>query len=161
MAIEEFDLSSLPFVPEKSSYSYGKRDGLIIANVPGGLSKVRTDVLNPTSFVTCLWELTPAQYRYFMLFRKLITENGALPFTAQLLLDNPELEEFTCRFVPDSMTVDSPSTLLYTISAELEVEPLVEADSAFTDFLVEYASDEFDAVMNELSDLVNIYLGGV
>lgn len=120
----------LPFPPDRSSYAFKYNSGIVSTELDGGMSKVRLDVVGNTSIVNCSWVLKNDEFEYFMIFYHVIAKQGAAEFKLDLILNKPELQETTCRFVPDSLEVSEPSGLSYFVSAQLEVKPII--DESFT-----------------------------
>lgn len=107
--------------PDQTSYSVADGNEVVGVKLDGGASRFRRDILNATSRVTVQWSCNPAKYKYIRGFYKAVTVSGSLPFSIDLILDEPELTSHKAYFVPDSMALREQRGLLYVVSAELEV----------------------------------------
>jgi len=116
---------TLPFIPERSGYSANQADGVISVELDGGASRRRQDVIGKASNVSVQWRLTYKEYDYFRAFLQLISKNASKSFRMGLILDSPDVTEYTCKFVPDSVSVSDPSGAHYIVTAQLEVLPNV------------------------------------
>lgn len=128
-------LETLPFVPEKASYNYSKTSDVISVQLDGGLSRSRRDIIDNAAYIDCEWFFDSLEFDYFMLFHKVVAGRGAISFQIHLLLDKPELETFTAKFVPNSIQVSEPSSQSYRVTAQLEVEPKPNTGTELQDLL--------------------------
>lgn len=152
--------NKLPFVPEQSGYTYNQSDSLVTFSLEGGPSKSRADFSSSSSIVACQWLFKPEEYRYFTLFHEVMAKGGAAEFLCDLMLDSNEVEEFTCKFVPDSISMGEPNGGSISVSAQLEVLPLERELEPLAEMLILRASLNFDTPYANLSQLVNEDLGG-
>ena len=149
-------LEKLLLIPEQSSYRYGPDNSVITTTLDGGYSKSRTDLVNNASIVSCSWLLKDYHYQYFRAFFKAATDKGVFPFLIDLILDQPYLEEYEAKFIPESVQMDTPQGLMYTVTADLEVIPI--ADIEFAQGIVDaYTPGGYDYLYN-LEQLVNVDL---
>lgn len=144
-------LPKFPFIPEQASYNYTKAKELVAISLEGGLSKSRRDIVGGAATVDCTWFLDLAEYQYFSAFFNVAISHGADEFRIDLLLDQPELSEYTAKFVVDSFELSEPSGLQVVVTAQLEVIPI---DTKDLDEIV-LALYGVDGYFAELTTLVN------
>lgn len=124
MTIQDSVVSKLAIPPEKASYSYNLNSGIVSVTLQGGKSKSRLDYVGNTSMVSCEWNLDDEEFNYFMTFYHTVAGKGAREFTMDLILNNTALQNHVCKFVPDTLVLNSPSTKAFNVTAELEVAPI-------------------------------------
>ncbi len=150
---EKFD-----FVPDKATYSYSPKNDVVEVSLDGGLSRRRRDIIGSSSRISCTWFLLPHEFQYFMAFYRSHLKRGALPFTIDLLLEQPFLEEVTAAFVANTLR-SKQIGLSFEVEAELETVPLVDTD--YDDMILlfydETGSGE-NAFFNVLQQLTNFDL---
>lgn len=150
-------LPKLPFVPEKSSYSYKVNGDVVSVELDGGLPRKRRDIAGSASRIECTWFLLPHQYQYLMAFYRFNLKRGALPFLIDLLLEQPYLEEMKASFVADSLEMKQIG-LSFEVSAELEAVPVSSDD--FDEIVTLFYDDknEENPLWNQLEQLANFDL---
>jgi hypothetical protein len=109
--------------PLSPSYSVeGATEEVLRAQLDGGASKFRADIIGAALNVACNWQFDPSENEYFWAFFRTATSRGALPFEIDLLIDNSELTEYSAHFV-GKPKLTQQSGLTYYVSAMLEVMP--------------------------------------
>lgn len=111
-------------------YTVQRGNAVVATELDGGRPRMRKDVLNPSSRVTVQWVFTPDQYDYFQAFYHTTTEEGALPFEIDLVIDTANQAEYTANFVPGSVQLTGKQGQVFFVSAELDVEAAVRSTSA-------------------------------
>jgi hypothetical protein len=144
----------LPFIPEKTTYSYKVDGDVVSVELDGGLPRKRRDIAGSASKVECTWFLSPVQYQYFMAFYRFTIKRGALPFLVDLLIEQPYLEEMKASFVANSLSMKQIG-LSFEVSAELEVVPI--GDDDFDEMIVLFydESGSDNTPWNQLEQLTN------
>ena len=132
-------LTTLPFLPEKSSYSYNQLDGLLSVELEGGLSKSRVDKKGKSQLVDCQWILDEKEFLFFMQFKEVIAANGANRIKVNLILDSNTVELYDCKIVPDSVVLSQPSSVSFVVSCQLEIDKK-NRETTFTEMLETYAT---------------------
>lgn len=112
---------------ENSMSSFGNKLG-------GGAMRIRRDYLNAPYKVTVTWTLDADEFNYIKTFHRFI-DDGNQPFLMDLLVDNSELTEHECRFLPGQFKLGTVKGMVRKVSAQLEVVPL-PADDAYDEGLV-------------------------
>lgn len=146
MALEKLNL-----LPDQSGYAYSPENELVSIKLDGGLSRSRKDITGAASKVDVKWIFTLEEFQYFQAFFSFVTSRGALSFLLDLLLDRPETEEFTCKFVPNTLVVTNEG-LARMVSAQLEVLP--KPDLVLDEIIVAlYGRSD---MLDPLEQLVNV-----
>ena len=152
MALEKLEL-----IPDQTGYKYGPDGSSITTKLDGGLSKSRLDHANSSAIVNCIWRLKDYNYQYLNAFYKAQTQKGSNPFLIDLLIDQPFIEEYEAKFVPDSwQPIESTAGLTFEVNAELEVVPVF--DEEFAQGIVDTYTPEGYAYLHNLEELIHIYL---
>jgi len=152
-------LRKLAYLPERSSYSYKNNSHVLTAELEGGLSRSRVDIVGGSSRIDCTWNLDNNEFQYFMAFYNSRTKRGANFFLMDLILDRPIAEEFVVKFVPDTLVSSSPSELAFTIAASLEVLP--NEQDAFDYWFVEFSDSPLatNSLLDRLALFANAEIG--
>lgn len=156
-------MTFLPILPAQSGYSSGSRAASTMYRVAGGRPRGRLDMDEPAHPVTCTWRLRAGLYGQLMAFYRAQTEgpSGPQPFEADLVLDTAELLRYQAQFVPGSMALGSIDGGTYTVTAELEAEPMPGQlpDAAYDEALVAvveaFGMGDAKASLADLTKLVN------
>lgn len=129
--------SALPFLPVRSGYAFNSNSELITANVNGGLSRSRKDFVGGGNIVDVEYVLTAGEFDFFMKFYDLFAGRGANNITAPLILNQKEVTEYPCKFVPNSLRVSEPNGSRYVVTAQLEVSNPVDPTLGLADFYLD------------------------
>jgi hypothetical protein len=150
--------------PDKKTYTRKPGNTVVSSKLAGGLSRQRADVLGASNEVTVTWTVDTFGYEYLCAFFNTATTHGALPFTADLILDTVVLAEYTCYFVPDTFMLSEHLGATYIVTATLEVEPIVDNYIRDYSILLMYGvantEDSMNLYLNTLEHLVNVDLDG-
>lgn len=143
-------LQKLILPPEQSGYAVSATKDVITVELGGGFSRSRKDIVNSASIIDCRWTLNLEEYQYFRAFFNIVTKKGTLPFLIDLLLDQPYLEEYEAKFVPDSVRMSDPFGLSRVCTAQLEVIPL-DPEEMGEGILLFFGND----LLNQLEQFAN------
>lgn len=154
-------MAKLRFAPILAAYATDPGQSVIGTELDGGMGAYRTDILNPADKVNCQWVLPSKEdYREFVIFYKGPGKEGAATFLMDLVIDDPDPIERTCRFIPGTYKLVSIQGQTYTVQAQLEVEPLyLDPDYYDTLYMLieEYGSLEAaQAMLNQFNQLINV-----
>lgn len=116
-------LYELEIPPEQDGYGVQLGQTTVETILDGGLPRVRADQLDVAHRVTVRWSVGRNGYKYLMAFYRKGTNKGSQPFIANLIIDHPDLEPYTCYFVAGSFKLESQKGLTYVISAEVWATP--------------------------------------
>lgn len=124
-------MTKLTIRPQQSNYSLKRGKEVVRQQLDGGRGRYRKDIENPSLRANCTWLLNRFEYDYINAFFISELQGGSLPFTIDMILESgTELVECTANFIPGSFGLTSVSGLVYTVSAELEIEPQQRDDEA-------------------------------
>ena len=147
-------MEKLTLPPDQFSYVYNPAKDVVSIELDGGLSKSRRDIQGSAAIIDCNWFLNLADYQYFRAFFNFNTKKGAQSFLIDLLVDQPYLEEYEAKFVPDSVTMDNPIGLSRKITARLEIVPIEDSDFDEMILLLHDGTE----ILNLLEKLTNVDL---
>jgi hypothetical protein len=155
-------MRKLLLTPNQSGYVAEDGVEALSAALDGGPSRTRRDFVGAVARVNCTWNLPPTEYQYMKAFLRTATAQASTPFYIDLILDEPELLEYTAKFIPGTFRLTGVRGLTTSVSAQLEVRPrpVDEVyDEAILDNFESYGGDDGQATIYQLlSDLVNISL---
>ena len=138
-------MNRLMLPPTEAGYTATFGGGVISQKLQGGASRFEVDVLGASHMLSLSWLTDRAGYQYLMAFYRLWQRNPSQHFLAALIIDDHQLRDYECHFVPDS------------ISAQIEAKALTP-DYVFDQSLVDtwggFPSDGFA----QLEQLVNVDL---
>lgn len=150
-------LPKLVLRPENSSYTV--KDGVEVAStaLDGGASRRRLDQLGSVYSVNASFVLNSNQYQYLRSFYKTVTASGSLPFLIDLIINEPDLTEYTAYFVEGSLQLQYQKGLTYSASCSFEVLPNpidAEFDQSFVDFYALYG-ENYQSIFDMLEYIAN------
>jgi hypothetical protein len=150
------------YPPDQQGYSFQDGKETLQAELDGGASRFRRDVLNGAYKLNVSWTLDPNGYNYARAFYRGVTQSGALPFLIDLWTDvGDQLLEHEVHFVPGTFGLKSQRGQSFIVGATLEVQPYQLSDTTadivylVNEFGWDYAThiDKLDPIVN--SDLPN------
>ena len=144
-------MEKLIYAPEQASYVYNPANDVVSITVEGGPSRSRRRVKGSPAIINVTWRLNRAEYQYLRAFYHSAGKEGASTFLIDLLLDQPYLEEFEAKFVPDTFEMSEPVGLSFLQSAQLEVKP--KDDQDYYDLILLLHEDGL--LLPELEQLAN------
>lgn len=151
-------IQKLILPPDPDGYSF--LDGLetLSAQLDGGASRYRSDILNANIRLNVQWTLTPTTYNYIRAFYKVVTQRGALPFLVDLYIDNPfELTEHEAHFVPGTFGLKMQRGQAFVVGATLEVKPLPDNQTNIdAGLLYGLFGEEYNQFNDILDNLINV-----
>lgn len=119
----------IPYIPDRASYTVSSPAGAVRSvQLDGGASYMRRGVLNGTRTVTTTFTLDRDEYEVLCGFYALYLDRPQF-FLMDLIIDRADLEEHQFTFVKDTFRLTAQAGLSYTVTANLEVRPIVRAPS--------------------------------
>lgn len=152
-------MDKLLLIPEQANYVVQPDNSVITVLLDGGYSRSRIDLVNSAARIQCSWRLKDGDYQYIRAFYHSATKKGVIPFLLDIVLDQPYLEEYEVKFVPDTFEASDPQGLTYEVQAELEVIPV--NDEEFLDSIVEVYDPDGEYNFDLLEKLVNVDINGI
>lgn len=142
----------------QAGYSVGFRSGVISQELDGGAPRYRRDSRNPYHTVNVQWKVQEAGFQYLDALHEVWCRNPNQFFYAQLKVNGPELKNYEAYFVEDTFQLNQLNGLLFTVTAQLRVKPIV--DEALNDIIVAAGNSSVDLskLVNPLEKLVNVDL---
>ncbi len=156
-------MAAIPYCPTQVGYAASFGEGMLRIALDGGAGRYRRVSEGNTHVVNARWVLEGQEFSVLQgLYRNFIRSGGA-PLTVPLTLDSSTLDLYTVWILPQTWSLQERNGDIYTIVAQLEVEPLgkywngSEDDWGAVAVLVGvYGSVEAAArVLNLLDKLVN------
>lgn len=109
--------------PEKTGYSWASPQVTLSADLDGGRSNFGVFKKNGIYTLNLQWNLNAEYYEYFRAFYNTATKKASLPFTLDLYIEDPwTLTRHLCKFVPNSMSLDSQQGESFYVSATVEAD---------------------------------------
>lgn len=116
-------MKTLELSPDNTSYSVKAMDDIISVATLGGPPRRRKDLSNATVNFTCVFNLTPKQFDYFMDFYRNFIKRP-LPFNILLISDFSDplspLVNHNAYLVPGTVKLASVIGHRYSVNAQLE-----------------------------------------
>lgn len=142
----------------QAGYSVGYKSGVISQELDGGAPRYRRGMLNPYHTVNVQWKVQEAGFQYLDALHEVWCRNPNQFFYAPLKVNGPEYKNYEAFFVEDSFQLNSVEGLVFTVTAQLRVKPIV--DEAMNDLIVAAGNNNLDlsALVNPLEQLVNVDL---
>ena len=150
-------MNRLMLPPTEAGYTATFGGGVISQKLQGGASRFEVDVLGASHMLSLSWLTDRAGYQYLMAFYRLWQRNPSQHFLARLIIDDHQLQDYECHFMPDTMNLNAVAGLSYSVSAQIEAKA-VTPDYAFDQSIVDtwgtFPADGFA----QLEQLVNVDL---
>lgn len=148
-------MNTLLYCPTQSGYSAEIGDGVISQELDGGAPRYRRSLKGVMHTASIQWIVDEGGYQYLMAFYRVWARNPAQPFLSKLCIDNAPVEDYEC-FFSGSLKLSGRSGNVYTVTATLQVKPLVTID-AMDDLIVALGNQDTDlvSIKNPLEELVN------
>lgn len=115
-------LTKLLLVPDQENYSVDDNDSVVQTKVDGGPARYRLDYVGASMQVETTWTLNPDEYQYMRAFYNFCNK-GADPFFCDLILDEPTLRTYVCRFKPNTFKLSKVRGHSFQVKVTLEVTP--------------------------------------
>jgi hypothetical protein len=96
----------------------------ILFNQMGGFANYRPNIPHSPKLVTATWTVDRNGYKYIRDFYRTAVKEASTPFKVDLIIDEAELTEHDCFFVPNTMRLQEQRGHRYVVSASLEVRAL-------------------------------------
>ena len=122
----------------------------------GGFARQRRMFVNNVHMVNVSVLLpTKSHAQYFWAFWRSHTLNPQ-KFLWRLITDSSEMQDHTCQFVAESLSVGERQGVIYPVSFQVRCKPLNNGDLAFDQTIVDlWESGSPSDVLNLLEQLVN------
>lgn len=150
-------MNRLMLPPTEAGYTATFGGGVISQKLQGGASRFEVDVLGASHTVNLSWTTDQAGYQYLMAFYRLWQRNPSQPFLARLIIDDHQMQDYDCHFVPATLMLSAKSGKAHTVTAQIEAKAITP-DYDFDQSLVDAWESGMGAGMPELEQLVNVDL---
>jgi hypothetical protein len=134
-------LSKIKLPIDKEGYSVQYGSNVLRTELEGGAGRYRLDKIGATHLVNVQFRTDRAGYDYFKAFYRTTINYGADPFIIDLVIDTDEVDEYTARIVPGSLSLKEQSGLSYVVVAQLEVDAIVPDAEDDADIVEEYLNE--------------------
>lgn len=157
--MEEIKLK-LCLPPNQSSYTVSESQAPFLrTQLQGGLGRYRRDILDSSYIVNAEWTVDCVLFNFIQALYRNFLETTT-PFLIDLIIGEAGLREFTAYFIPGSFKISRVNGLIYTISAQLEVEA-PEVDPCFDTlylYLFTLFGPNFEEEVNKIDFVTNTRL---
>lgn len=150
-------MNRLMLPPTEAGYTATFGGGVISQKLQGGASRFEVDVLGASHMLSLSWLTDRAGYQYLMAFYRLWQRNPSQHFLARLIIDDHQLQDYECHFMPDTMNLTAIAGLSYSVSAQIEARAKTP-DYDFDQSLVDAWESGMGDGVPELEQLVNVDL---
>lgn len=157
------DLLKFNYIPLQSGYGAETDSGVITQQLDGGPPRFRRVSSNNIGSVSCSFNFDELGYQYVMAFYRIWMRTPSKPFIVEMLLDDPEVKDYRCWFVPNSVKLNSVNGLRYKVSVQFFVES-ERHDPEQDELIVDLVNRGEDKIFNPLDHYANVempdHLGG-
>lgn len=149
-------MNSFALCPLQAGYSFSPGNNMLEQQLVGGFARQRRMFVNNVHMVNVSVLLpTKSHAQYFWAFWRVHTLNPQ-KFLWRLITDSSEMQDHTCQFVAESISVGERNGVIYSVSFQVRCKPLNNGDLAFDQTIVDiWKSGDLDDMMNLLEQLVN------
>jgi len=150
-------LLKFKYVPLQAGYTGETSSGVISQKLDGGAERNRRASKNNWSSVSCAFKFDELGYQYVQAFYRIWQRSPSKPFLVEMFLDDSEVQDYECLFVPDSVKLNSKNGLIYNVSIQFSVKPM-KVNEAADDAIVMLVNNSINDIANPLEKLVNVDL---
>ena len=149
-------MNSFALCPLQAGYSFSPGNNMLEQQLLGGFARQRRMFVNNVHVVNVSVLLkTKTHAQYFWAFWRSHTLNPQ-PFLWRLITDSSEMQDHTCQFIADSLSVGERQGLIYPVSFQVRCKPLNNGDLAFDQTIVDiWESENPLEILELLEQLVN------
>ena len=149
-------MNSFALCPLQAGYSFSPGNNLLEQQLLGGFARQRRMFVNNVHMVNVSVLLpSKAHAQYFWAFWRSHTLDPQ-KFLWRLITDSSEMQDHTCQFIADSLSVGERSGVIYPVSFQVRCKPLNNGDLAFDQSIVDlWDTGSPSDVLNLLEQLVN------
>ena len=149
-------MNSFALCPLQSGYSFSPGNNMLEQQLSGGFARQRRMFVNNVHMVNVSVLLpTKSHAQYFWAFWRSHTLNPQ-KFLWRLIADSSEMQDHTCQFVAESISVGERNGVIYSVSFQVRCKPLNNGDLAFDQTIVDlWDTGSPSDVLNLLEQLVN------
>lgn len=149
-------MNSFALCPLQAGYSFSPGNNMLEQQLLGGFARQRRMFVNNVHVVNVsvlLKSKTHAQY--FWAFWRVHTLNPQ-KFLWRLITDSSEMQDHTCQFIAESISVGERQGVIYSVSFQVRCKPLNNGDLAFDQSIVDlWDTGSPLEMLNLLEQLVN------
>lgn len=149
-------MNSFALCPLQAGYSFSTGNNILEQQLLGGFARQRRMFVNNVHIVNVSVLLkTKTHAQYFWAFWRSHTLNPQ-KFLWRLITDSSEMQDHTCQFIADSLSVGERQGLIYPVSFQVRCKPLNNGDLAFDQSIVDIWDTGTPVdMLNLLEQLVN------
>lgn len=149
-------MNSFALCPLQAGYSFSPGNNMLEQQLLGGFARQRRMFVNNVHVVNVSVLLkTKTHAQYFWAFWRSHTLNPQ-PFLWRLITDSSEMQDHTCQFIAESLSVGERQGSIYSVSFQVRCKPLNNGDLAFDQTIVDlWDTGSPSDVLNLLEQLVN------
>lgn len=149
-------MNSFALCPLQSGYSFSPGNNMLEQQLAGGFARQRRMFVNNVHMVNVSVLLpTKSHAQYFWAFWRVHTLNPQ-KFLWRLITDSSEMQDHTCQFIAESLSVGERNGVIYSVSFQVRCKPLNNGDLAFDQTIVDlWGTGSPSDVLNLLEQLVN------
>ena len=149
-------MNSFALCPLQAGYLFSPGNNMLEQQLLGGFARQRRMFVNNVHMVNVSVLLpTKSHAQYFWAFWRSHTLNPQ-KFLWRLITDSSEMQDHTCQFIADSLSVGERQGLIYPVSFQVRCKPLNNGDLAFDQSIVDIWDTGTPVdMLNLLEQLVN------
>lgn len=149
-------MNSFALCPLQAGYSFSPGNNMLEQQLLGGFARQRRMFVNNVHVVNVSVLLsTKTHAQYFWAFWRSHTLNPQ-KFLWRLITDSIEMQDHTCQFIAESLSVGERQGVVYSVSFQVRCKPLNNGDLAFDQSIADiWDTGSRTDVMNLLEQLVN------
>ena len=149
-------MNSFALCPLQAGYSFSPAKNMFEQQLLGGFARQRRSFVSNVHVANVSVLLpTKSHAQYFWAFWRSHTLNPQ-PFLWRLITDSSEMQDHTCQFVAESLSVGERQGVIYSVSFQVRCKPLNNGDQAFDQMIIDlWESGSPADMLNLLEQLVN------
>ena len=113
----------MPIPPDQESYAFQQYPTSVSTRLDGGASRFRNDLLGAAFELDVQWTVDANDFLYLNAFYRTAINNGADPFSIDLLLDDGQMRTYTAHFLPGTYGLREQKGKTFVVGGKIEVIP--------------------------------------
>lgn len=147
-------MNRLVLKPTAAGYSAQIGLSVLMQQLEGGAPRFERNILGMSHTVSVAWTTDAAGYQYLLAFYRVWERNPSEPFLMSLIIEDHQMQDYECQFLPNSLALGSKTGGVFNVSAQITAKALA-ADEVFDQSIVDAWESGAFGSLNQLEQLTN------
>lgn len=148
------DMNRLVLKPTAAGYSAQIGLSVLMQQLEGGAPRFERNILGVSHTVSVAWTTDAGGYQYLLAFYRVWERNPSQPFLMGLIIEDHQMQDYECQFLPNSLLLSSKTGGVFNVSAQITAKALA-ADEIFDQAIVDAWDSGANDWTGQLDQLTN------